>query len=474
MARTAPGLQTWSRVSKRGTLTSTSSTTASTTRSASARSVIVRGAGDPVRGCRRARPRRACLAGSPCRGTSRRGAHGGDLVGAASDVGDVVAAAGEHLDDPGRHRAGADDADLRHRATHLRLRIGGRGQLVVDHDRTSDPLVGVETPAGLASEHAGGDELLEDGGRRVEPVPALLVHRVEDLVRRVEPDQVEERERTHRVAAAEPHRGIDVLTTGVVTLVQGHRVVEVAEQKRVGDEARLVAGHDRDLAEGLRERGRLLDDPRLGDDRPDDLDELLDRCRVEEVHADDTPGQTRRGADLGHRQGRGVGGQDGVLGDHAVEPLEELALERELLDDRLDDQLALLDVGQVGGEGHPAEQLGLFVLRHLAAPYRTAGRLLDMLPAHGQGVVIDLDPDHPVAVAGEDFGDAGAHRAEPDDADRGELACHGMHPPTPVIGSAVTHLTRAPGASPRSGQRGSGRVDCPAERRRDGRGVSGR
>ena len=86
------------------------------------------------------------------------------------------------------------------------------GRLGVGHDdRAVGSFVGVEAATGLAAEEAGGDQLLEDRRRRVEPVAALLVHRVEDLVRRVEADQVEQRQRAHRVAAAEAHRGVDVL-----------------------------------------------------------------------------------------------------------------------------------------------------------------------------------------------------------------------------------------------------------------------
>ena len=97
----------------------------------------------------------------------------------------------------------------------LRLVVGRRGLLVGDDDRAVRRLVGVEAAAGLAAEQPGGDHLLEDRGRRVQAVAALLVHRVEDLVRRVEADQVEQRERAHRVAAAEAHRGVDVLAGGV-------------------------------------------------------------------------------------------------------------------------------------------------------------------------------------------------------------------------------------------------------------------
>jgi hypothetical protein len=55
-------------------------------------------------------------------------------------------------------------------------------------------------------------------------------------------------------AAAELHRRVDVLAGGVARLEHVRGVVEVAEQQRVGDEPGLVADHDRELAELLRQR----------------------------------------------------------------------------------------------------------------------------------------------------------------------------------------------------------------------------
>ncbi len=181
-----------------------------------------------------------------------RGADAVDLGVGAPDVGDVEPGLGEDLDDAGRHGAGADDADRRDRPPQLR-RVGGVGRVRVgDDDRAVGALVGVEAAAGLAAEHARGDQLLEDRGGRVQAVAALLVHRVEDLVRRVEADQVEQRQRAHRVAAAEPHGGVDVLAGGEPALVHRDRVVEVAEQQGVGDEAGPVT----DRSQGSCRAGR--------------------------------------------------------------------------------------------------------------------------------------------------------------------------------------------------------------------------
>ena len=91
---------------------------------------------------------------------------------------------------------------------------------------------------------------LSSGAGRVPAVAATAaVHRVEDLVRGVEADQVHQRQRAHRQAAAQLHRRVDVLAGGVAALEHRDGVVEVAEQQRVGDEAGPVVDGDVDLAQ---------------------------------------------------------------------------------------------------------------------------------------------------------------------------------------------------------------------------------
>ena len=68
------------------------------------------------------------------------------------------------------------------------------------------------------------------------------------------------------------------------------------------------------------------------------------------------------------------------------------------------------------------DQCLLVLLAQLAARHGATRGVLEVLAAALEALVVDLDADHGEAVAGEDLGDAGAHRAEPDDADRGELA----------------------------------------------------
>ena len=308
MARIAPGLQISSRFSNSVFLTLRSSAIASTAMSTRGEVVERGAAGEPaehlVLG---ALLELAALDRLVERALDRR-PHPVDLVLGPADVDDVVPGLGEDLDDAGGHRAGADDADDVDVVLELGLVVGRRRLVIGYDDRAVRALVAVEAAAGLAPEHAGGDHLLEDRRRGVQAVAALAVHRLEDLVGGVEADQVEQRQRTHRVAAAVAHRGVDVLARGVAVLVHRHGVVEVAEEQRVGDEAGLVAAHDGVLAEGLDQRRDVLEHLGLGDDRLHDLDEALHRRRVEEVHADDAAGVGVGGRDLGDRQRGGVGG----------------------------------------------------------------------------------------------------------------------------------------------------------------------
>ncbi len=82
----------------------------------------------------------------------------------------------------------------------------------------------------------------------------------------------------------------------------------------------------------------------------DDLDQPHQRNRVEEVHAADALWQLagrRNGRD---RDGRGVGGKDGVGTRECLELGEQRLLGIEALDDCLDDEISFADLREVVGD----------------------------------------------------------------------------------------------------------------------------
>src|SRR5260221_596123 len=123
------------------------------------------------------------------------------------------------------------------------------------------------------------------------------------------------------------------------------------------------------------------------------------------------------GGDRGHRQGRGVGGEDRVGGDDALELLEQGLLGRQRLDDRLDHHVAAGELGQardrLQAPGSGLRRVG----GHLTLLGGAPGHLGDELGRLTGGVrAAVMEPD--VEAGGDrDLGDAAAHRAGADHPD---------------------------------------------------------
>ena len=104
----------------------------------------------------------------------------------------------------------------------------------------------------------------------------------------VEPDEVGQLERAHRVVEADPRARVDVLGRAEALLVGPHRLGEERHEDAVDDEARPVGRDDDLLAElGRRGRGSAASVASVGRRAADELDQRHDRHRAEEVHADE-------------------------------------------------------------------------------------------------------------------------------------------------------------------------------------------
>ena len=68
-------------------------------------------------------------------------------------------------------------------------------------------------------------------------------------------------------------------------------------------------------------------------------------------------GRRRGGRDLGDRERGGVRGEDGVGTADSLELGEELPLRLELLDDRLDHEVAVGEVAELGRQRQPADRV---------------------------------------------------------------------------------------------------------------------
>ncbi len=117
--------------------------------------------------------------------------------------------------------------------------------------KRSDSGVFVEPATGLLAETTGVDHTAK---QRRRSVVRLCEFRVQGLCRcegNVETDGVEQRQWTHRVAAAALHGLVDVFCCGVAGFEHPDSLAQVRDEQSVDDEARTVARANRLLAQGV-------------------------------------------------------------------------------------------------------------------------------------------------------------------------------------------------------------------------------
>ena len=155
--------------------------------------------------------------------------------------------------------------------------------------------------------------------------------------------------------------------------------------------------------------------------RADDLDERKQRRRIEEVHADDALGMLGRLGDLADGDRRGVRGEDRLRRDEPVELGEGLALRLELLDDRLDHEIAVGEIRELGRERQPADRGVALLGRHLPLLDRTAEVVLDRPAGALAELLAHLAAHGLEAGLGRDLRDPRSHRPETDHSDLANL-----------------------------------------------------
>ena len=200
-----------------------------------------------------------------------------------------------------------------------------------------------------------------------------------------------------------------------------HRLVEEEADDAGGVETAGVVDDDRglaDLAGEVQGRSQGLVGGLLA------LDDLHQRHLVdrgEEVDTDEVLRALHAGSQLGDRQGGGVRAQDAVLRHRCLDLCPDLVLELGVLEDRLDDDVTVGEVGVVHGRGDPVQQSLRLLLGGLAALQRLGLQALGVGLALLRCLQLDVLEDDLHAGLRGNVGDGGAHHAGADHAQLLEL-----------------------------------------------------
>src|SRR5216117_3604905 len=285
----------------------------------------------------------------------------------------------------------------------------------------------VEAAARLPPEVPRQHHAAQERRRREARLPVLRLQERGHVEDDVEPDEVGERERAHGVVGAVLHRRVDVGDRAETALEAADRVDHVGDEEAVHDVTGRVGDHDGRLAEPLGEGDAGLHRVRRRLQARRHLDQLHGVHRVEEVEADEALGPAGGGGQLGHGQRRGVGGEDRLRLHDLVEAPEVVPLHRQLLDDRLDDQVDVGEVVQVDRPAQALEQRAVVGGRQPAALDVLVELLLDPGPLRVERPRGGLRHDRVEAGAGRGLRDAEAHLTGAEDADAANL--HGAEDP---------------------------------------------
>src|SRR5579883_504193 len=100
----------------------------------------------------------------------------------------------------------------------------------------------------LAAEPAGEHHAFEQRRRRHHRIFEFVVHDLCDVIRGVQADEIEQLERSHRVAAAELNALVDVLFARKAFVVDANRIQQIRHEQPVDHETGRIFGQDRFLS----------------------------------------------------------------------------------------------------------------------------------------------------------------------------------------------------------------------------------
>src|SRR5262249_19093192 len=293
---------------------------------------------------------------------------------------------------------------------------------------------------------AGVPERDEPRGRRHGRLADLLVQRLARVHVHVEPHEIEQLARTHRPPRAELHARVEILRRDTRLVEHTHAVVQQRDEYAIDDEPGRVVTADRMPAECVAEGVRRVERRMGGGPRAHNLHEPHQRRRVEEVHPHDAFGCRDRRRDLRHGERRRVRREHRVGPADPLELREQLLLRAEVLDDCLDHQIAVRKVGQLGRKRQPRERAVTRARLELTLLDLAREEVRDARLRALRQLERDLTPDGVDTRLDRELRDAGAHRAQADDADL--HARESRRGPSSAIAAPATAISESDTVSP--------------------------
>ena len=134
------------------------------------------------------------------------------------------------------------------------------------------------------------------------------------------------------------------------------------------------------------------------------------------MDADEALGILELGGERGDRQGRGIGGEDGVVANDRLHLGDDVGLDLAVLKHGLDDEIAVLQRAVVAARRDLLQERVALGALHTALVDAVGQRFVHARLAFVGGLLVAVDQHHVESRRGRDLRDTGAHEAGADDA----------------------------------------------------------
>ena len=213
-------------------------------------------------------------------------------------------------------------------------------------------------------------------------------------------------------ASTQLHSQVDVRRGSDAVSVDADCFVDHRDQDTVNNEACALVDSNRSLAQLLHQVKGKFEGLIIGQHGTGNFYQLHDMCRVEEVNADYlgcTAGN--RTCDFCDGQSRGVGTNDAVLVQNAIQILQQIFLQIHSFQNNFHDELGAGSILTVDRQGQVCHCGIHFLLSHLAALDSASQVAFDTLLTAFTELFLDINHGNSMASLQKYFCNAGPHVA---------------------------------------------------------------
>ena len=244
------------------------------------------------------------------------------------------------------------------------------------------------------------------------------MHGLTQELLRIHTDEIEQLQRSHRIAECSLDRQIDVGRLSHTLLDKTDRVIVKRDQEVIEDKTRTILRSHWLLPEGLAQGPGLLESRLAGVDSGRHFNQLHELCGQAEVHANEAIRTPRPPRDLGDRNRRCIAREDRVLPTDRVQLAEQIVLDLKTLEHGLDHEVTIGEICQLRRTRPLRHDRGKRISGQFSPCDRFSKKSLGLLTRPHQRVLPQIKHLGTKACSRCDDRDPGAHRAATSDPDR--------------------------------------------------------